>query len=97
VTKSLYWRRTTFSRYSLTSYALEITNGMHNNNYILLWFFLLSQFSCASRNSQTLYRGKHVKSLAVCQGKAYLGCTDLSIQVSFVVTKACDSISDHYM
>ncbi|RLN30220.1 putative E3 ubiquitin-protein ligase LIN-1 [Panicum miliaceum] len=38
------------------------------------------KFSCASRSSQTLYRGKHVKSLAVCQGKAYLGCTDLSIQ-----------------
>ncbi|KAJ1262561.1 hypothetical protein BS78_09G118200 [Paspalum vaginatum] len=38
------------------------------------------KFSCASRSSQTLYRSKHVKSLAVCQGKAYLGCTDLSIQ-----------------
>ncbi|CAN6333354.1 unnamed protein product [Urochloa humidicola] len=38
------------------------------------------KFSCASRSSQTLYRAKHVKSLAVCQGKAYLGCTDLSIQ-----------------
>ncbi|CAL4900306.1 unnamed protein product [Urochloa decumbens] len=38
------------------------------------------KFSCASRSSQTLYKGKHVKSLAVCQGKAYLGCTDLSIQ-----------------
>ncbi|RLM99524.1 hypothetical protein C2845_PM06G24080 [Panicum miliaceum] len=38
------------------------------------------KFSCASRSSQTLYRGKHIKCLAVCQGKAYLGCTDLSIQ-----------------
>ncbi|WVZ98217.1 hypothetical protein U9M48_043685, partial [Paspalum notatum var. saurae] len=38
------------------------------------------KFSCASRSSQILYRSKHVKSLAVCQGKAYLGCTDLSIQ-----------------
>ncbi|XP_066368349.1 putative E3 ubiquitin-protein ligase LIN-1 isoform X3 [Miscanthus floridulus] len=38
------------------------------------------KFSCASRSSQTFYRSKHVKSLAVYQGKAYLGCKDSSIQ-----------------
>ncbi|KAL6619380.1 hypothetical protein ACP70R_034519 [Stipagrostis hirtigluma subsp. patula] len=38
------------------------------------------KFTCASRSTQTFYRSKHVKSLAICQGKAYLGCTDLSIQ-----------------
>lgn len=38
------------------------------------------KFSCASRTGQTLYRSKRVKSLAVCQGKAYVGCADFSIQ-----------------
>ncbi|AQK85235.1 Transducin/WD40 repeat-like superfamily protein [Zea mays] len=38
------------------------------------------KFSCASRSTQTFYRSKHVKSLAVYQGKAYLGCKDASIQ-----------------
>ncbi|KAL6844988.1 hypothetical protein ACP4OV_025161 [Aristida adscensionis] len=38
------------------------------------------KFTCASRSTQIFYRGKHVKSLAIYQGKAYLGCTDLSIQ-----------------
>ncbi|XP_062179988.1 putative E3 ubiquitin-protein ligase LIN-1 isoform X2 [Phragmites australis] len=38
------------------------------------------KFSCASRSTQTFYRSKHVKSLAIYQGKAYLGCRDLSIQ-----------------
>jgi hypothetical protein len=61
-------------------------NGTHNNNGVFT--LILSQFSCASRSTQTFYRSKHVKSLAVYQGKAYLGCKDASIQVSFVVKKA---------
>ncbi|KAL5202290.1 hypothetical protein ABZP36_013242 [Zizania latifolia] len=38
------------------------------------------KFSYSSRSTQAFYKSKHVKSLAVAHGKAYLGCTDLSVQ-----------------
>lgn len=50
----------------------------------IIEFMLPRQFSYSSRSTQTFYKSKHVKSLAVAHGKAYLGCTDLSIQVSTV-------------
>ncbi|TVU19025.1 hypothetical protein EJB05_35150, partial [Eragrostis curvula] len=51
-----------------------------NDKIIVLTQDNVLKFSCASRSTQTFYRSKHVKSLAICQGKVYLGCTDLSIQ-----------------
>jgi hypothetical protein len=38
-----------------------------------------------SREIRDIFKGKHGKCMSVSQGKLYIGCTDSSIQVSFVV------------
>ncbi|KAL5229911.1 hypothetical protein ABZP36_028687 [Zizania latifolia] len=43
------------------------------------------KFSYSSRSTQAFYKSKHVRSLAVAHGKAYLGCTDLSVQAQKVL------------
>uniref|UniRef100_I1PUW1 Uncharacterized protein n=2 Tax=Oryza glaberrima TaxID=4538 RepID=I1PUW1_ORYGL len=53
---------------------------IYNDKIIVLTPNNVLKFSYSSRSTQTFYKSKHVKSLAVAHGKAYLGCTDLSIQ-----------------
>uniref|UniRef100_A0A0E0DQI3 Uncharacterized protein n=1 Tax=Oryza meridionalis TaxID=40149 RepID=A0A0E0DQI3_9ORYZ len=53
---------------------------IYNDKIIVLTLNNVLKFSYSSRSTQTFYKSKHVKSLAVAHGKAYLGCTDLSIQ-----------------
>uniref|UniRef100_A0ACD5U3I0 Uncharacterized protein n=1 Tax=Avena sativa TaxID=4498 RepID=A0ACD5U3I0_AVESA len=54
--------------------------GVYSDKIIVLTQKKVLKFSCSARSTQTFYKSKHVKSLALSQGKAYLGCGDLSIQ-----------------
>ncbi|XP_051203813.1 putative E3 ubiquitin-protein ligase LIN-1 isoform X1 [Lolium perenne] len=54
--------------------------GIYGDKIIVLTQKKVLKFSCSARSTQTFYKSKHVKSLALFQGKAYLGCGDLSIQ-----------------
>ncbi|KAK3138987.1 hypothetical protein QOZ80_5AG0376180 [Eleusine coracana subsp. coracana] len=65
--------------------VIQIREPVHKfdvcaDNIIVLTQNGVIKFSYGSRSTETFYRSKHVKSLAICQGKAYLGCSDLSIQ-----------------
>ncbi|VAH18470.1 unnamed protein product [Triticum turgidum subsp. durum] len=53
---------------------------IYGDKLIVLTHKNVLKFSCSARSTQTFYKSKHVKSLALSQGKAYLGCGDLSIQ-----------------
>lgn len=53
---------------------------VYSDKIIVLTQKNVLKFCCSSRSTQTFYKSKHVKSLALAHSKAYLGCGDLSIQ-----------------
>ncbi|CAM0955871.1 unnamed protein product [Alopecurus aequalis] len=54
--------------------------GICGDKIIVLTQKKVLKFSCSARSTQTFYKSKHVKSLALSHGKAYLGCGDSSMQ-----------------